>query len=143
MRTLTFKNKLTLFLKNETFAQANKYLVVAVVCTILDFILLYVLTRYGGLNYLISSVFSFMSATGLNYVLCTFWVFKTRVIKKRQLEFLYYLIITSIGLAINTGVIWSLTEFLGLYFMLSKLVSMFFTFCWNFGARKYFLHTAS
>jgi putative flippase GtrA len=143
MRTLIIKKKLTIFLKNETFAQANKYLVVAVVCTILDFILLFVLNRYCGLNYLISSVISFMSGTVLNYVLCTFWVFKIRVIKKRQLEFIYYLIITSVGLAINTGIIWSLTEFLGLYFMLSKFISLFFTFCWNFGARKYFLHSVS
>ena len=130
-----------LIVKNETFTQAVKYVIVGGFCTILDFTLLYILTRYVGFNYLTSSIISFMSGTVLNYFLCTYWIFKVKVVENRKHEFIFYVIITAIGLGINTLLIWSFTEFWGLYFMLSKLMATFVTYWWNFGARKYFLHT--
>lgn len=129
------------FLRNETVIQAIKYFIVGGFCTILDFILLYLLTVHAGINYVTSSIISFMSGTVLNYVLCTYWIFKVRVVEKRHHEFFYYAIITAVGLGINTGLIWLLTEFAGIFFMLSKLMATFATYWWNFFARKYFLHT--
>ena len=82
-----------------------------------------------------------MSGTVLNYFLCTNWIFKIKVVEKRSIEFMYYINITGVGLVINTGIIWSLTDFFGFYFMLSKIIAIFITYWWNFGARKYFLHT--
>ena len=128
-------------LKNETFTQAVKYFIVGGFCTVLDFALLFILTHFVGLNYLTSSIISFMSGTVLNYFLCTYWIFKVKVVENRKHEFIFYVIITAIGLGINTLLIWSFTEFWGLYFMLSKLMATFVTYWWNFGARKYFLHT--
>ncbi|MBL0339478.1 MAG: GtrA family protein [Bacteroidetes bacterium] len=128
-------------LKNETFVQALKYFIVGGFCTVLDFALLYILTNFVGINYLTSSVISYMSGTFLNYYLCTFWIFKHRAIENRKHEFLYYVVITGIGLVINTALIYCFTEFLGLFLMLSKLLSTFVTYWWNFLARKYFLHT--
>lgn len=127
--------------KNETFTQAAKYFIVGGFCTVLDFAMLFFLTHWGGLNYITSSIISFMSGTVLNYYLCTFWIFKIRVIENRHHEFFYYTIITAFGLGINTLLIWSFTEFIGFYFMFSKLLATFVTYWWNFGARKYFLHT--
>lgn len=128
-------------LKNETFTQGAKYLLVGGVCTILDFSLLYVLTHFLGINYVLSSIVSFMSGTVLNYFLCTIWIFKISKVQNRYREFFYYALITAVGLGINTLVIWGLTEYLSLYFMLSKLLATFVTYWWNFLARKYFLHS--
>lgn len=126
---------------NETFRQATKYFVVGGFCTIIDIYLLFTLTNFFGLNYVISSIISFMSGTILNYYLCTLWIFKVRIIENRYHEFTYYLIITGIALGINTLIIWGFTEILGLYFIFSKIFATIFTYCWNFLARKYFLHT--
>jgi len=82
-----------------------------------------------------------MTGTILNYYLCTFWIFKIRIVENRTLEMFYYIIITAVGLCINTFFIWGLTELFSLYYMLSKLLATFVTYWWNFGARKYFLHT--
>ncbi len=133
-------NKLSI-IKNDAFTQAAKYFIVGGFCTTLDLAMLFVLTHVTDIKYITSSIISFMSGTVLNYYLCTFWIFKIRVIEKRHHEFFYYTIITAIGLGINTLLIWSFTEFIGLYFMLSKLLATFVTYWWNFGARKYFLHT--
>ena len=139
-KTLTHIRNLSL-IKNETFTQALKYFIVGGFCTILDFAMLFYFTHFFKLNYLPSSIISFMSGTVLNYYLCTFWIFKVRVIEKRHHEFMYYFIITGVGLGINTFMIWGFTEFWGLYFMFSKLLATFATYWWNFSARKYFLHT--
>jgi putative flippase GtrA len=141
MKRLIGKIYILSIFKNETFTQAAKYFIVGGFCTVLDFAMLFVLTHFAGLNYVTSSIISFMSGTVLNYYLCTFWIFKVRVVENRHYEFFYYAIITAIGLGINTLLIWSFTEFIGLYFMLSKLLATFVTYWWNFGARKYFLHT--
>lgn len=129
------------FIKNENILQAFKYFMAGGVCTLLDFFLLYILTHYFGLNYLKSSIFSFMSGTFINYYICTVWIFSIRVIENKYREFIYYSIITIVGLSINTILIFTFTEIFHFYFMLSKLMAVFVTYWWNFGARKYFLHT--
>jgi len=128
-------------IKNENVSQALKYFVVGGFCTVIDFAILFIVTHYWGLNYLPTSIVSFMFGTVLNYYLCTCWIFKVRAIENRRIEFMYYIFITVIGLGINTILIWVCTSFLGIYFMVSKLLATFVTYWWNFGARKYFLHT--
>ena len=141
MKRLINKIHTISIVNNETLTQAIKYFIVGGICTVLDFAILFVLTHFVGLNYVKSSIISFMSGTILNYHLCTFWIFKIRVVENRHHEFFFYAIITAIGLGINTLVIWSFTEFIGLYFMFSKLLATFVSYWWNLGARKYFLHT--
>jgi putative flippase GtrA len=126
--------------RKELVTQAGKYFIVGGFCTLIDFALLFYFTHFFKINYLLSSVISFMSATILNYYLCTYWIFKVRSVENKHLEFLYYILITGVGLGINSLLIWFCTAFLGYYFMLSKLFATFVTFWWNFGARKYFLH---
>jgi putative flippase GtrA len=121
--------------------QAIKYLFVGGICTLFDAGLLFCLTHYCGMNYLTSSIISFSLATILNYFLCIGWIFEVRVVKNKYREFAYYLIITGVGLGINTLIIWYFTEYLQFYFMLSKAVAILVTYWWNFGARRYFLHT--
>lgn len=129
-------------MSSETATQATKYLIVGGICTLLDFALLFFFAHFFGINYIVSSVFSFMAAVVLNYFLCISWIFKVRVIENRHHEFFYYVVISAVGLAINTLFIWGLTQFLGIHFMLSKVAATFIIFAWNFGARKYFLHAA-
>lgn len=129
------------YIKNELLVQAVKYSMVGGICTILDFLLLFFLTDHLGINYIVSSVFSFLTAAILNYYLCVSWIFEFRVIKKIYQEFLYYLLISGVGLAINTLFIWSFTEFLEFYYLISKVFATGLVFFWNFGARRYLLHT--
>lgn len=128
-------------IRSAVVIQAAKYVIVGGVCTILDFTLLFLSVNFFGLNYVIASIISFMFAAVLNYYLCVSWIFDTRVVGNRYHEFLYYALITGIGLGINTTFIWGLTQFFGIHFMLSKIPATLITFVWNFGARKYFLHS--
>lgn len=130
----------TLGIRNKLLKQAIKYFFVGGICTVLDFFILFLLAELFGINYVIASSVSFLCGVTLNYFICAYWVFDVHVVKKKRYEFLLYLFISLIGMAVNTVAIWMLTEYLGLYFMLSKLLATGFTYFWNFFARKYLLH---
>jgi putative flippase GtrA len=126
--------------KNNTIIQGLKYSLVGGICTVLDIFLLYFLTEYFHLNYLLASVFSFLSGSIINYFLCVSWIFDIRKIKKRLHEFMFYILISIVGLLINTLCIWVFSEKFMFHYILSKLIAVVFTFTWNFLSRKYFLH---
>jgi putative flippase GtrA len=121
--------------------EVAKYFVVGGVCTLVDFTGLFVLTQFFEVQYLISSALSFLMGATLNYFLCTTWIFDIRLIQNRHHEFMYYILITTAVLIVNTGLIWMFTEFLDFYFMMSKVFALAFTFCLNFSLRKYLLHS--
>ncbi|RYZ99729.1 MAG: GtrA family protein [Sphingobacteriaceae bacterium] len=131
----------TKLINSPAIVQIIKYAFVGGVCTVLDFGVLYILTTYFGVYYIVSAIISFTAGTIVNYFLCTRWVFKVRTVDNRKAEFAYYLIITAVGIGITTTIIWIFTEYFHLNFMLSKLIATFITVWWNFTARKYFLHT--
>jgi putative flippase GtrA len=138
--TITLTHPISI-INSDFLTEAVKYFVVGGFCTALDFALLFIFTYYYDINYIISSITSFISGTALNYFLCTFWIFRIRVIQNGLREFFYYFLITGFGLCVNTLLIWSCTTFLGFHFLFSKLIAAFVTYWWNFGARKYCLHT--
>lgn len=127
-------------IKDETAKQGIKYVFVGGSCTLLDFFILFVGAELLGYNYLAVSTFSFLCGVVLNYFLCTYWIFKVRIVKKVAFEFSLYVLISLVGLAINMGVIYLATGVFGLYVMLSKLLSAAITYFWNFFARKFLLH---
>jgi putative flippase GtrA len=121
--------------------QAARYFVVGGFCTIVDMALLFVLTHFCHVYYCFSAICSFSAGAVISYFLCVSWVFDVRVVEKRHREFVYYLVLSAIGLGLSTSLIWAFTELVGLYYMLSKLIATFITYWVNFGTRKYFLHT--
>lgn len=140
MKKLISRTAALAYRRKNLLTEAGKYFIVGGVCTVLDFALLFALTKWGGMPPVSASVVSFMAGTLLNYYLCTLWIFKVRRVANPKLEMTYYLIITAVGLGINSVVIWWLTSSFGHDVMVSKLGATFVTYWWNFGARKYFLH---
>ena len=61
MKRITSNAIVVSVLKNDTISQAAKYFVVGGFCTLLDFSILYLLTHFLNLHYLLSSIISFMS----------------------------------------------------------------------------------
>lgn len=137
-----FCNKYTAAIAhNETAAQAARYFVVGGCCTVFDFAMLFCFTHFLHINYLLSAVISFTISAVVNYLLCIAWVFDVRVVEKRHQEFMYYLLLSILGLGLSTLLIWIFTAWVGLYYMISKLIATFITYWINFGSRKYLLHT--
>ncbi len=141
MNYLGIKEKIVSLSKKEIVIEGIKYLFVGGTCTLLDFLLLYILKDHLGVNYVIASGISFSAGVILNYFLCTLWIFKTRIINNRYGEFLIYVVISVVGLLINTGLIWLFTEMFGIPVLFSKVLGTPIVLIWNFFGRKYLAHT--
>ena len=101
---------------------------------VVELAVLYSLTEFVGINYLISAAWAFTISVIVNYFLCAYWVFET---KKRSLTVTLIFIATSvIGLGINQLCMWFFVEFIGLYYMVAKICSTAVVTIWNFITKR-------
>lgn len=128
-------------MSHRTIKEFVQYAVVGGTCTLIDFVLLYLLTTKGGVHYLVSSSISFVIGVVVNWVLCTYWIFEFHKVQRQSMEFMYYVLISAVGLGLNALLMWLFTDGCGLWFMASKLIAAGITLFYNFFARKLLLHT--
>ncbi len=131
----------TLFLakSNHVAVQFVRYGFVALAAFVVDFGLLYIFTHDLHLYYLVSATLSFLISLVLNYVLSVLWVFSQSSYKRRT-EAIMFTVIGLVGLALNVGIIWACTSWLGLFYLTSKLIAVAIVFFWSFAARRYLFH---
>lgn len=116
-----------------------RYFIASAIALVVDAGSLYLLTDVAGLPYLYSGAIAFILGLTVIYVLSVTWVFDRRVLRDPKAEFLLFAVIGIVGLGINEAVLWVATDVIGLYYLISKVLSVIFVFSWNFGARKYAL----
>ncbi len=136
-------NKLFIVKTDNIFIQLFRYTFVGGVAFIADFGSLYLLTDLAGLYYLFSAALAFLIGLIINYVLSILWVFKSRSVKNKSIEFMIFAIIGVVGLGMNEIIIWFSTERINIYYLHSKLISTAIVYFWNFLARKYILYKGS
>jgi len=120
-------------------SQFIKYFFVGGFAFIIDISILYLLTQFLSIHYLISAIFGFIAGLIVNYLLSINWVFDTRNVKNQKIEFSIFTLIGVIGLTLNELFLWTFTEFLYFHYLVSKVMTAFLIFLWNFGMRKYIL----
>lgn len=122
---------------DKLLVQFVRYFFVGGFAFVVDFGLLYILTEYAGLHYLLSATLSFIAGLLVNYIISCIWVFSDSKFKNRLVEFLIFATIGVIGLALNDALIWLFTDCIGTHYMFSKIVAAALVYLWNFFARKY------
>jgi len=116
--------------------QLLRYVVVGGLAFVVDFGLLWVLTEYAGLHYLVSATISFIAGLVVNYLLSVVWVFGSSKLQSKWAEFAIYAVIGIIGLGLNNLFLWLLTDYVGLDYRLSKIITAALVMLWNFFARR-------
>ena len=130
-------------IKDFNSKEIKRYFLVILLCFILDISVLYLLTEYGILHYLYSSIISLVFSFYIGYVLNIKWVFKKRKYKTKLLkENIIFFIITLFVNSINIILIWILSEIFSIYYIESKIISSAATFLFKFFLRKHFLFTS-
>lgn len=122
---------------DKLLVQFVRYFFVGGFAFVVDFGLLYILTEYAGLHYLLSATLSFIAGLLVNYIISCLWVFNGSKFKNRLVEFLFFATIGVVGLALNDALIWLFTDCIGTHYMFSKIVAAAMVYLWNFFARKY------
>lgn len=131
--------KLLKYPTDNVWIQLFRYFFVGGTAFAVDFGLLWALTEWGGLHYLLSAALSFTVGLIVNYILSMLWVFKDHALQSRIAEFAAFALIGFAGLCLNEAIIWCATERLNLHYLASKIISTAIVFFWNFMARKYLL----
>jgi putative flippase GtrA len=95
-----------------------------------------------GINYIVASVASFTAGAVVAYWLSITLAFRRHRMRDRRVELLGFVAIGMMGLIINTSVIYTAVQFLGLHYMLAKSAAAGFTFAFNFIVRRQLLFVA-
>ncbi|MBN2186892.1 MAG: glycosyltransferase family 2 protein [Dehalococcoidia bacterium] len=99
--------------------------------------LLWLLTEVAGLFYLASAAIAIGASIINNFVLNDSWTFRDRRtpgMAARLMRFLKFNLVSAVGIGINMGILWSCTELLGVYYLLSNLFGIGAAMLWNFTA---------
>jgi len=96
---------------------------------------LWYLTEFVGLFYLVSSLFAIELSILNNFVWNDLWTFKgTRQpwLSSRWHRIISFHVVSAGGLVINMGVLYFLTSIVGVYYLTSNIIGIMVGFGWNF-----------
>lgn len=116
--------------------QFLRYIFVGGFAAVVNIGALYILKDIFNLYYLIANAIGFILGLITNYILSKSLVFTKEKMNNSIIEFTIYAIIGIIGLILDSLFMWIFTSKIGIYYMISKIVSTGLVFIWNFGARK-------
>ena len=101
--------------------------------TIVNLLILYFLTDIIGIHYLISAIFSIEVSVITNFLLHDSWTFKERKVSlSKPSRFLKFHVVIALGLVTSYALLFLLTEFLNLYYILSAFIGILAGFLINF-----------
>jgi putative flippase GtrA len=124
---------------DNTLLQLFRYTLVGGFAFLIDFGVLFALTEYLNLHYLVSAAIAFIAGLSVNYYLSTKWVFARRAFGNRIVEFTLFAFIGIIGLGLNELFMWIFTDILLIFYLVSKIITTIIIYLWNFSARKFIL----
>lgn len=125
------------FTDKERIEEVIRFLIVGGGCFLLEYILLYVLTEYMHIGYLVSSAIAFTVSLLVNYILCLLVVFNVK--HQSSLEIGLFIITSLIGLILNQGVMWFLVEIIAWWYMFAKVIASGIVMIWNYITKRYIL----
>ena len=111
-----------------------RFCIVGFITFLADYGLLFVLTEYFNIKYLLSSGISFTFAVMLNYILCLTFVFKDGKNGSKQVSL--FMLTSVAGLLINQLCMWMLVELAVIHYMLAKIISTAIVMMWNYFTKK-------
>jgi putative flippase GtrA len=116
------------------FRIITKYLFFSFIAVSVDIGLLYILTEFGNLYYLLSAILSYSAGILVNFAGQKKYTFKNN--GRVLFQFASFVIISLIGLALNIGILKILVSYFSIWYIYAKIISIIIVFFWNFFANK-------
>jgi len=138
-RVICTKNYYCMFeiFQQEVFFKFIKFGIVGFSGLVLDFGTTWISKERLKIQKYIANAMGFTLAATSNYYLNRVWTFKSEN-PEIAIEFSQFLIVSLIGLAINTLILWLIVTKLKFNFYLSKVFAIMVVMLWNFFANLYF-----
>ena len=128
---------------NKLLMQILKFVIVGGIATIIDFGVLVLLKEVFGMKPVIANVISFTVSVIYNYIASVKWVFDVNKNQDKKTQFVVFVILSVIGLGINTLIIWLCDDVLGIYYLIGKVLATGIVMVFNFVTRKMFLEKSA
>ena len=122
--------------KKRLSNQFIKFALVGVVNTLINLVVLYVLTEFFGVYYIISAIFAFIVAVTNSFVMNKCWTFNEKINHKTKTRYVKFFIVSLIALLVNLVLLYSFTELWKIHYMLSQIIAVFFSLWVNFIGNK-------
>ncbi|MGN7205832.1 GtrA family protein [Pedobacter sp. SAFR-022] len=106
---------------------------------VIDFSVTWLLKDELHLNKFLANAAGFTMAVISNYIINRLWTFSERERTKVSRQFASFLMVSLVGLLLNSGFVYLFNEQLGLHFYLSKAIAIILVFFWNFSANYFFV----
>lgn len=119
--------------------QIIKFGGVGVLCFLIDFGVLYLLTDIFSFYYLVSAAISFTVSVIVNYLLSVKFVFETNPEYSQTRNFILFIIFSVIGLLLTEAIMKIGVDFLNWNYMAVKIIATAIVMVYNFITRKIFL----
>ena len=116
-----------------------RYMIAGATAFLVDFSLLYLLTKVFSLHYLVSNLFSYSAGLLVVYLINIKWVFNVRKYQNVGLEMLIFSIIAIAGLLLSEFVMWLAVESLSTDILQAKVLATGMVFIFNYVLRKVLL----
>lgn len=124
---------------NKLLLQIFKFIVVGGTATVIDFVVLFILKEFIGLNEIVANTISFTVSVIYNYIASVKWVFDVDQDKSKSKQFITFIIFSIIGLLINNLILWICIDKLAIYYLIGKAIATGIVMVFNFITRKMFL----
>lgn len=124
---------------DNSYLQFIKYFFASGIALFVDMSLLFILTEFCRIYYLISATISFLAGIAITYIFSKLYIFTKTSISNRAAEFTVFFIIGVIGLGLNNLFLYIFTDIFSIHYMLSKCFVIAITYLWNYFARKKFI----
>lgn len=116
--------------------QFLKFSVVGFLGTIVNLIVLYLLTEFFGVYYLLSAFFAFIAAVINNFIWNKVWTFKEKFNHKPVTKFGQFFFVSLIALGVNLSFLYLFTEVFGIYYLVSQVFAIIISLVINFIGNK-------
>lgn len=123
---------------NKLVKQIFRFTLIGGIAFLIDSTILFILTDYVGVHYLISSMISFTVSVIFNYIMSILWVFDVNK-KQTRRDIVIFFILSLIGLGINQLIMYISVDLMNIYYMISKVISTALVMVYNFITRKKFV----
>ena len=141
----TLRHISSLFWRSGEFHRFLKFCAVGAVGAVLNLAVLYSLTELG-VFYLISGLLGIEAGLLSNFFLNRSWTFKDR--QGRGLRYMLTALyrdhaVRFVGIVLNILILWILTSFFGLYYLLSQIIGIAVAMLWNYGGNQWWTWEAA
>lgn len=102
--------------------------------------LLFILTEWMHLYYMISSIFAIEASIITNFLLNDNWTFNSKYEKPKRTKgqrFISYQVISIFGTLINMSILFLFADIFGVWYIIANLIGIIVAFIWNFTINRH------